>query len=172
EFVLALAGVDALGEVLARLFSPWPPPHCVDVRVHDGSADVPLRVLLAPHPRPARGRLGERGLDDVLGRVAIAGQQVGEPQEGGRPRGNERPEVVLVGAIHRLAPLATAVMHLRTRSRVRGLPTSPFVPAAGRRKLADVRPWRSVWQNGGSNTERRGPSTLRRSCPETSRPGP
>ena len=39
-------------------------------------------------------------------------------------------------------------------------------------KLADVRPWRSVWQNGGSNTERRGPSTLRRSCPETSRPGP
>src|ERR1019366_2687667 len=84
---------------------------------------------LAPSPGPACCRLGEGGLDDVFGRVAIARQQVGKPQQGGGPRGDERPEVVLVGAIHRLAPVRIAVMHLRTRSRVRRLPTSP--PDAG-----------------------------------------
>jgi hypothetical protein len=67
-----------------------PPGHVLAV---EHRPDVGLGVTSRHEPCPAQAGLGERGLDQVLGELLVAGQQVRRPQQGagtGRHEGVER----------------------------------------------------------------------------------
>ena len=80
-----------LGRLGVRLLAvPLPPPPRRE-RVDQDLADVGLGVAL--DPRPGEPRLGQRGLQQVLGEGVVAGEQVRRTQQPGRAGGDELVEV-------------------------------------------------------------------------------
>ncbi len=83
---------DVAGDGLPTL--PRAPPQRALLVDHDPS-DVGVDRLALPHPVPGEVELGQRGLEEVLGVGAAAGEQVGGAQQGGLARGEVRREVVV-----------------------------------------------------------------------------
>ena len=82
-----------VGQLAGRVLLELPPPavgHVVD----QGPPDVGEGVVAA-HPRPGRVGPHQRRLDRVLGRVPVAGQQVGGVPQAGRAGRGELDELLV-----------------------------------------------------------------------------
>src|SRR6185436_19049576 len=98
EGLFAVVGRGAVGHLgdglLAARRAP-PPPR--DVLPYEGGAHVELRALGPLDPRPPLVHLREHLLNQVLGAVAVAGEQVGEAEQRRPAVDDELVEAVLHG---------------------------------------------------------------------------
>ena len=93
--VVAAADVGQLrGGALGPQVTAAPPGR--DVLVVEDPAGVRDRVAGRGDPRPRRGQPDQRVLQQVLGRVVVAGEQVGDPGQVRQPAVREGPEPVVV----------------------------------------------------------------------------
>jgi hypothetical protein len=56
---------------------------------------------------PPRRGLGQRNLQQILGRMMIGGQHIGQPEQLGGPARDELREVLSRRLIHRASPILT-----------------------------------------------------------------